>query len=426
MADSDERDYTHKSSEEVRRAQKIGALEGFLLWLAKADFYVLSISTYHSRARLVGLGAMVIFTALLAFSTSFYTLSTTLIGPDTPFRWPIAIFLASIYTFGIIMIDREIVGATANSWASMLVRVVFAVFIAMAVSYPAKLKFFEGRITQEINQIITERNSDSYTRINDLRSRAETERSGRLANIQKRIDSLNSDVSTFDKQIGEEQNRGFCGPKCQAYITQKDGIVTDLLSAEQQLVGEANKPALSQGGENEIATLENRIENEKSNAYDILFKDQALNRITENDPSARLISNFLLLFFMLLEMVPLALKWSLGSTEYHYYIEARNNLNKQKIVSITNLYMDMMQADPRTVLEVPLEITDKIAALMEDESRVVKNPENMFESLNSVWRASTHMDNQEHADTDTGGSEPSDSSEAVEQERPLDPDTIRE
>ena len=69
--------------------------------------------------------------------------------------------------------------------------------------------------------------------------------------------------------------------------------------------------------------------------------------------------------------MPLFLKLALGKTEYHYYIEARTQINNQKIVSWTNLYLQWMQdneGDREALERVPAEVTDIIAAAMEDES----------------------------------------------------------
>ena len=106
---SRQRVHNHSTPAEVRHKLNISRFEYLLLWLAKTDFYVLGMSTYNSKTRLHSLGLMVLFTASLAFTTSLYTLLTMLVGSDTPAQWGIGLFLALIYTSGIIIIDREIV-----------------------------------------------------------------------------------------------------------------------------------------------------------------------------------------------------------------------------------------------------------------------------------------------------------------------------
>lgn len=379
------RDHSHKNLAQIKREQDIGPLESLLLWLAKADLYVVSISTRHSRSILSGLGAMVIFTGLLAFSTSLYTLLSTLIGQDAPYRWPVAIFLACIYTYGIILIDREIVGATNTSWKNTLVRLVFAVFIAFAVSYPAKLKFFEARINAEIGTIINERNIKLLERMEAIRGRAEDQSSTVEQNLQANIDAVQSQIKILQSEIDAERARGGCGPKCSGWITKEEGLRAQLEELRQQGVRENSAPSLSQSEMAEISKIEEQLQAEKNKSIDILYRMEALDRIMSvPGSSAPYVSWFLIGFFLLLEMVPLALKWSIGHTEYHNYINARNMINNQKIVSATNVYLEMMRDNPESVFtSVPLEVTDIIAMLLEDESHFIKTPnrQDLFRSV---------------------------------------------
>jgi hypothetical protein len=87
-----------------------------------------------------------------------------------------------------------------------------------------------------------------------------------------------------------------------------------------------------------------------------------------------IVSLFVMAFFFALEMVPALLKMALGKSEYNYYLEARQNLNSQKIVSIANLYIQEMQRDPVNALRAPAEITEWMHASMEDEATPYVTP----------------------------------------------------
>ncbi|MDE2811342.1 MAG: DUF4407 domain-containing protein, partial [Gemmatimonadota bacterium] len=104
----------HLSIDEVKRRLHIKPLLNGLLWLSKTDYYVLSLCPTTARNTLASLGMMVIFTTLLAFASSFYTLKTAVVPPDSSLAWPISVALALVYAFGILIIDREIVGATSS------------------------------------------------------------------------------------------------------------------------------------------------------------------------------------------------------------------------------------------------------------------------------------------------------------------------
>jgi hypothetical protein len=372
--------------EEVLRQLRIGPVERLLLWLSKTDCYVLALSPNSNRLTLVSLGMMVLFTTLLAFVSGIYALSSTLIAPDSDWRWPISVVLGLLYAFGILIIDREIVGAA--SLKSMPIRLVFAVGIATAVSYPVKLKFFEGRLTNEINLMIEERNRDKLQRVAQLKLTGEPERQQQRTAIQGRIASIDREVLVLDGQILREANDVRCDTRCQNFRRQKEELLRQRVAAEKALQELASQPTLAPAIQKEVNELEAAVKAERAVSYDFLSKWEALGRI-KADPKIdyEVLSWFVFGFFLLLEMVPLALKWSLGKTEYNYYIEARTNLNKQKIIAFNNIFMEAMQRDPMLALEIlPLEVTDLIAAHMEDEALGSVNSPTLNDLLGALRR----------------------------------------
>lgn len=364
----------HHSIDEVKRRLHIRPLLNVLLWLSKTDYYVLSLCPTTVRNTLASLGMMVIFTTALAFASSLYTLKTAVVPPDASLAWPIAVVLALVYAFGILIIDREIVGATSSR--AVWIRLIFALLIATAVSYPVKLLFFEGRIVNEIDQMLEEEHAPKIERIEHLKSMIDKDRWEQREGITSQIDAIDNSIEALDKEIEREGNIVHCGPKCQALLAQKDEMMTQRLALVERLqslnaTGELPAPILE-----EINKLEAEMKARRDAAYDFLYKAEALDRIAEEVGSSyQFLSYFIFLFFALLETVPLFLKLALGKTEYHYYIEARTQINNQKIVSWTNLYLQWMQdneGDREALERVPAEVTDIIAAAMEDESTAAR------------------------------------------------------
>ena len=361
----------HLSIDEVKRRLHIRPLLNVLLWLSKTDYYVLSLCPTTARNTLASLGMMVMFTTSLAFASSLYTLKTAVVPPDASLAWPISVVLALVYAFGILIIDREIVGATSTSAWAQMIRLLFALLIATAVSYPVKLLFFEGRIVNEIDQMLEEEHALKIERIENLRSTIDKERWEQREGIRSQIDAIDNDIKVLDEEIKREGNIVNCGPKCQALLAQKKERMEERLGLVERLENLATTGALPAPILEEINELEAEMKARRDVAYDFLYKMEALDRIGEEvGLSYRFISYFLFMFFLALEIVPLILKWTLGKTEYHYYIEARTQINNQKIVSWANLYLKWMQeneADQDALERVP-EVTDKIAEVMEDES----------------------------------------------------------
>ncbi len=138
----DFRSHTHRPLHKIIEQQGIGPIERVLLWLAKTDLYVLNVVPNNCRGTLVSLGMMVLFTSLLAFASALYTSITMVVGEE---HIVIGVIIAMLYAFGIMIIDREIVGAS-SSWSSLLIRFVFALLVATAMSWPVKIRMFEGKV----------------------------------------------------------------------------------------------------------------------------------------------------------------------------------------------------------------------------------------------------------------------------------------
>ena len=360
----------HLSIDDIKRRLHIRPLFNILLWLSKTDYYVLSLCPTTVRNTLASLGMMVIFTTSLAFASSLYTLKTAVVPPDASLAWPISVVLSLVYAFGILIIDREIVGATSSK--GVWIRPIFALLIATAVSYPVKLLFFDGRIVNEIDQMLEEEHAPKIERIEYLKSTVDKERWEQREGITSQIAAIDKSIEALDKEIEREGNIVHCGPKCQALLAQKDKEMEKRLALVERLQSLNATGELPASILEEVNELEAEMKSRRDAAYDFLYKAEALDRIAdEMGWSYYILAHFIFAFFFALEIVPLILKLALGKTEYHYYIEARTQINNQKIVSWANLYLKWMQENEenREALErVPNEVTDTIADVMEDES----------------------------------------------------------
>lgn len=366
-----ERADSHLPVHEIKRRLHISRLTSALLWLSKTDYFVLSLCPTTTRNTLTSLGMMVVFTTALAFCSALYTVKTAVVPPGAYLAWPISVALACVYAFGILIIDRELVGATSNK--ALWIRGVFAALIATAVSYPVKLLFFEGRIVNEIGQMLEEEHAPKLRRIRELKATVETERLQQREGMRAQIEKVDSDIAVLDEEIKREQDDVRCGPRCDAWRKEKEKKMAMRLGLVEKLDSLDAPGELPEPIRREVDRLEAEMGARVAVAYDFLYKAEALDRIAEEvGPSYQYLSWFVFVFFFMLEIVPLSLKLSLGKTEYHYYIDARTQINNQKIVSIANLYIAQMQEDDQQALEVPTEVTDIIAANMEDESTATK------------------------------------------------------
>ena len=365
--------HNHSEKQKILTQLHISQVERFLLWLAKTDIYALGLATYQSRITLNGMGMMVLFTSLMAFCTSSYTISSTMVTSGGVERWIAILLLGTLYAFGIMIIDREIVGASATPtpaqrFISPVIRIVFAVGIAITVSFPVELKLFEGRIATEIQKMETDSNLQFQQKIDAIKSPYLDANRASLDSMRATINSYNAEIATLTAEIEREANDVECAAECQRFRAQKEATQEKLRDEQTRMASLVQGVALPPEETIQVKQLEQQMQNNRGH-QDLMTKWEALERL-KKDPESNfaVLSWFIMAFFMMLELVPLSLKSTLGKTEYHYYLESRAALNNLKIVGLTNYYLDMMISNPEGIEAMPTEITDIIARHMEDEA----------------------------------------------------------
>lgn len=362
---------THRSVDVIAHQLRITPVERILFWLSKTDLYALALCTHHTRLTLSGLGLMVLFTSMLALISGYSTLSL-IIDPEIELRGAVAFIGAALYAYGIMLIDREIVGNPSHK--ALWIRMLFALLIATAVSYPIKLKLLDGPIKAEIATMVEERNAAKLERIDELRSRGLAEKTAQVKTKDEQLAGIKTSMAELQEQIRSElrrENGGKCRENCERFKAQLR-LIQEL---EQSVIKEKEAllrdDALPANAQEEISRLLAVVDKQKSEAYDFLSYWQGQDRVMKKDQSgARVLSVFIFCFFLALELVPVGLKYSLGTSEYHQYLEARNRLNLQKIASVTNMMLEAMQnaESLEDILRMPPELSDLLAYLMEDSA----------------------------------------------------------
>lgn len=361
----------HEKRDRILQQLSIGPFEQFRLWLAKADIYVLPHTTSQSRSTLGSLGLMVMFTTVLAFCTSLYTITSTMIDVSSTSNFVVALLLATVYAFGIMLIDREIVGAVSHGdklkeGMSGAARFIFAVMIGITVSFPVELKLFEGRIETEIQRMEEKDNQTFKDQINLIKAPYANASSTNLESLNKNIESTLNEINVLDGEIRREAGVAFCGPKCEHYQELKKSAENKLQGYRSQVSTSASGITLSPIDQEKVKELESKMKKNVGHR-DLLTKWKALENITDTEGNRfRTVRLFITMFFMALELIPLFLKKALGTTEYHDYIESRHHINHAKIVTATNVFLDQIRTE-KDLTKIPKELSDFIAGLIEDE-----------------------------------------------------------
>jgi hypothetical protein len=365
--------HNHTEKQKIIDQLRISPLEQFFLWLSKTDIYAMALSTYQSRMTLSGLGMMVFFTSTLAFCTATYTIATTMVTTGGGERWVVILFLGALYSFGIMIIDREIVGSQSSGsvWKNLLsgtMRLIFALCISITIAFPVELKLFEGRIAREIQSMETAANAQFQRKIDEIRAPSMSANQSALDSMRASINSYNAEIATLTREIDREANDVECAAQCQSFRRQKEEAQAKLREEQARMATLMNNVALPPVAAAQIKELEQKMK-DNVGRRDLMTQWEALERLKANPNSNfALLAAFITFFFLMLELVPLSLKATLGKTEYSYYLEARAALNSQKVIGIANHYLLMMKSRPTKIESVPTEITDIIARHMEDEA----------------------------------------------------------
>ena len=127
----------------------MATLKSFLLQCSGVDLPTLE-KCPSDENKYVGIGATILFTAVLAFCSSAYALHTVF---DSVVM---AILFGTVWALMIFNLDRYIVGSMkkyGNVWSDLgvaLPRLAMAVLLALVISKPLELKIFEKEIDAEL------------------------------------------------------------------------------------------------------------------------------------------------------------------------------------------------------------------------------------------------------------------------------------
>lgn len=110
-----------ENTQSFRRRAGITPLQSFLFTVAKVDEKAISLCPHSAKNQALTLAVFVLLTATIAFVSGLYTFRTMLFSQTDPVGMPLSLVLASIYAFGIIMIDRELIASTEEEkWKQAL------------------------------------------------------------------------------------------------------------------------------------------------------------------------------------------------------------------------------------------------------------------------------------------------------------------
>lgn len=308
-----------------------------LIWLSGADSTIIDLcqkQRRYEKIKFSGIGALVLIPAVVGFFSMSYAISTIV---EQPWKYYGG---GAVWGLIVLSIDRLLVSTTTKSdvkppgISAVIARYTLALFLGFAVAHPFVLRWFDGSIQQRLLQkkdigVAKRRNAGETEkkalgegplakRIDEKTKLLECKRA-LLTNEQSGIDSRLDCGSTAEKSGPE------CGPRC----TNIQGQITDL----EHEIAALEKQAADTGELTERSDSIKKIDNatkdeisriDKEYTTDYLARVDALAEIQKGNvelneppkPHVWWLGWFMILFFMIIDIVPITLKLAIPMGEY--------------------------------------------------------------------------------------------------------------
>jgi hypothetical protein len=293
-------------------------IQQFFVFCSGASLQLLRQCPEFERLRYVSIGITIVFTAILAFISSYYAIS--LIFDDKTLTIGLALFWALI----IFNLDRYIVQSMRNDgdfkrkFILSVPRIIIAVFIAIVISKPLEIKLFEN----EINFFLEEKKRSALLALENEFITPKNQLKEEITVLQKSLEKkLNLRNKYFDDYMCE--CNGTCGtgiigwgPNCEA---RKERFENYSIEYEKELIKGEQKILVL---ENQINELELAFENDKRQLAGQMkfgFFDR-VKALSELDNWG---AYFIMLIFILIETAPILTKLISSKGPYDHLLLER-------------------------------------------------------------------------------------------------------
>lgn len=321
----------------------------FMWNCAGGDAFLLERATYSDQVKYFCMGGIVLATGIMASLSGGYAFYT-IFSPKTenvldkmqvaksateiPIDIPTVIFS---FIFGIIWglmiynIDRFIVTSTGKGdgteaitmqeFKSSLPRLIMGCIIAISISKPVEIRMFKTEIDLEIQkeQEKEKTNLINLAETNFKKANEQTEKN--LGKIQSDINERQKMVNNYREELREEiAKRGGYGPRAtelERLIKEMEVQITTLKQTPEYKKAEQDK------AENEAKYKQDIADAGKKAAS----LDGLLIRIKKaHEVAGTLITIFITLLFLAIELTPIFFKMMLIKSPYDYLYENRNEM----------------------------------------------------------------------------------------------------
>ena len=326
-----------KDGEQVKSTVKRSNIFNEFFWICSgANRYILrQCPTEYSKY--FGIGGTIFFTAAMATLSRGYAFYT--IFQNT---W-IAIAFGIFWVLLIFNLDRFIVntmysdGKYTISWGELAAgtpRLIIAIFLGIVISTPLEMKIFEDRINSQLVQDNIERTNIARAAVTDgnkpliiRRDQLEAERK----EIQKRLSEANDELKKEGEASALSGISGH-GPIYKEKETNRDSIQKEFDDWEDLHKTELND-LISQIKTNTVNIGDDIEKGNKENGFCVRY--EAFANVKKESHAARIVSIFIMLMFIIIEIAPTFFKMMLASGPYDELLN--EEMHRKKVRAIQNV-----------------------------------------------------------------------------------------
>jgi hypothetical protein len=330
-----------------------------LLWFsAGADRQILMRCPHSERVKYLGLGGVVLATALLAFSSGSYAFFTVF-GPKVsnifdPSQQSLSIFNSADYLFGvfesifagslwalvIFNLDRFIVTSTGHGdgtetitkdeFKNGIPRIILAIVVAICVAKPLEIRIFKTELDAEINEL---QHKKEETLAQNAKNKYEFDKKiygEKLERLRAENQAKESQIADFETRLANER----AGIKVNGTTGKNgEGRVTAGLNNQLNQIKESNTPTIIENRK-AIVDIDNALMQAKKD-YEIgkkeahiqsLHVDGLAQRIKLSHEKFPAESFFLTLMLIFIEITPVFIKMQFIRGPYDYLTENQSQI----------------------------------------------------------------------------------------------------
>ncbi len=320
----------------------------FLISCAGSDEDILQKCPRSEHIKHAGFGALVLVPATLGLFSMTYAISTFVTSPY------LYILAGLVWACIVFVFDRFIISSFRKKSSvfkdvtslTFLSRLVFSAFVGIAVAHPLVLLYFHESLDVNMDEVAHAK-VDSIENVFQLQKKS----------LQLQTDTMNRNVTGLSDTIhlqegilhdeikgvvrGDDRTTGKSGegPTFKYDTAYLNRLYTDL--------GQTKKSNEAKKVENDISIV--KLDSARASkidrltfSRDYLEREKALTRLTDSNPIIRITTWFLIIFFILVDILPVTWKGLTSKGPYDEYLNEteltiRNDVQENVIDSETKL-----------------------------------------------------------------------------------------